>query len=63
MSQTCWENQFESVKARRFQAPQIRDALLELEEISEDRILSPEKSFRINYFIYIVDQAISIINE
>ena len=36
MSQTCWESQIESVKVIKFQALEIRDALLQLAKTSED---------------------------
>ncbi|XP_028067665.1 uncharacterized protein LOC114270390 [Camellia sinensis] len=95
LSQTRWESRVESVKAIRYQAPQIRDALNHLENLgephntkiatlieidpvfrekrvirrkkqfdenaSEEMTQTAEESFRVNYFMYIIDQALSLL--
>ena len=42
LSKTRWESHVESVKAIKFQAPQIRDALLQLAQTSEDPKIKSE---------------------
>ena len=42
LSKTRWESHVESVKAIKFQAPQIRDALLQLTQTSEDPKIKSE---------------------
>jgi len=42
LSQTCWESRVESLKAVRFQAPQIRDVLFELVETNDDPEIKSE---------------------
>ncbi|XP_056848988.1 uncharacterized protein LOC108831809 [Raphanus sativus] len=95
LSHTRWESHVECVKAIRFQAPKIRDALVYIAETTDDpktqkamgieasfptkkrRVikrkkffdkapeivdeavdLSPEESFRISYFLQVMDQAL-----
>ena len=51
MSQTCWENHIESIKAIRYQASQIREALIELAETSDDyKTKSEAESLATNEF-------------
>ncbi|XP_042400828.1 zinc finger MYM-type protein 1-like [Zingiber officinale] len=93
LSQTRWESHVESVKPIKDQTSKIRDALIDLANISDDskikseaeglasfelekkRIIrrkrqfdeinreevaqSPKESFRVNYFLFIIDQALS----
>uniref|UniRef100_K4D907 DUF4371 domain-containing protein n=1 Tax=Solanum lycopersicum TaxID=4081 RepID=K4D907_SOLLC len=42
LSQTRWKSHIESVKAIRFQTPQIRDALFKLEKVSDDPKIKSE---------------------
>ena len=51
LSQTRWENHAESVKAIKFQAPQIRDALLQLAQTSEDPKIKSEADCLATYEI------------
>ena len=51
LSQTCWESHVESVKAIKFQAPQIRDALLQLTQTSENPKIKSEADYLAAYEI------------
>jgi len=48
-SQTRWEIRIESIKALRFQTPQIRDALLKLDEINDDLKIKSEANYLATY--------------
>ena len=51
LSQTHWESRIESVKTIKFQAPQIRDALLQLAQTSEDPKIKSEADCLVTYEI------------
>ena len=51
LSQTRWESHAESVKAIKFRAPQIRDALLQLAQTSEDPKIKSEADYLATYEI------------
>ena len=51
LSQTRWESHVKSVKAIKFQAPQIRDALLQLAQTSEDPKIKSEADYLATYEI------------
>ena len=51
LSQTHWESRIESVKVIKFQAPQIRDALLQLAQTSEDPKIKSEADCLATYEI------------
>ena len=51
LSQTRWEGHIESVKAIKFQAPQIRDAFLQLAQTSEDPKIKSEADCLATYEI------------
>ena len=51
LSQTRWESHVESVKAIKFQAPQIRDALLQLTQTSENPKIKSEADYLAAYEI------------
>ncbi|XP_058223043.1 uncharacterized protein LOC131332765 [Rhododendron vialii] len=96
LSQTRWESRVESVKAIRYQAPEIRNALIELanspdeagaktkeiasmmgtepvfyekrvirrkkqfdENVGEEVSLLAAESFRVNYFLFVLDHGLS----
>ena len=51
LSQTRWESRIESVKSIKFQAPQIRDTLLQLAQTSEDPKIKSEADCLATYKI------------
>ena len=51
LPQTCWKSRIESVKAIKFQALEIRDALLQLAKMSEDPKPKGEADYLATYEI------------
>ena len=50
-SQTRWESRIESLKAIKFQTPQIRDAFLQLAKTSDDPKTKSEANYLATYEI------------
>jgi hypothetical protein len=65
LSQTRWESRIESIKAIKFQTPQIRDALLQLAKTSEDPKTKGEANclatYEIESFEFLLSMTIGMI--